>query len=287
MILSLSLSLFALPLLAQQKMDSLVLMNDLAALRSREMDGRVTGTPGSRQAQFYLMGRFTQSGLLGFDGNFEQPFFFSWQGRRIMGTNLIAYIPGSTDSLLCLSASYDGKDSLDNDPGKVAGICSLLSMAGYFTQHRPLHTLIIIAFDASAQFGAGWQAFIAGSPDLLKKTLLEIDLDNTLTGEDGKASSCTGSQSVSHWLEKLDANEILHQEICTDTIKQGIRQAFTQAHIPTLLIKEGKTAGFNPSSWYQFTNNLTRLVVRLDRLLAPGTRLPGEQRWIMPGSPAK
>ena len=86
--------LFALPALAQTSIDSAQLMTDVRTLSADKMEGRKTGTRGSRMAQFYILDRFKKIGISAYHDTYEYPFYFQEGDKKIMGTNLYGYIPG-------------------------------------------------------------------------------------------------------------------------------------------------------------------------------------------------
>ena len=68
---------------AGARVDAGRLMKDLQALSAPEMEGRLTGTPGSKRAQAYVLDQFKQLKLQPLNGSFEQKFSFtSTRGRR-------------------------------------------------------------------------------------------------------------------------------------------------------------------------------------------------------------
>src|SRR5687767_7692339 len=76
------------------------LVEDLETLSAPDMEGRLTGSPGSKRAQAYILGRFKELKLQPVGGAYEHPFSFT---RTRGGTqafpdavNLIATLPGTT-----------------------------------------------------------------------------------------------------------------------------------------------------------------------------------------------
>ncbi|WP_212000881.1 M28 family peptidase [Chitinophaga sp. HK235] len=179
--------LFAGPLLAQSTVDSSLLMNDVRTLSADKYEGRKTGTPGSRMAQFYIIDRFKQIGITPYNSTYEYPFYFQLGPKRIMGTNLFGYIQGQTDDVIVISAHYDhlgigrpnaAKDSIYNGADdNASGVGTILALAAYFKKNPPKHTLLFVAFDAEEQGLQGAKAFVQQPPVPLNKIILDINMD--------------------------------------------------------------------------------------------------------------
>ena len=59
-----------------------MLADDLRALADPAMEGRLTGSAGSRKAQAFILERFKALKLQPLNGSFEQKFSFTSVGRR-------------------------------------------------------------------------------------------------------------------------------------------------------------------------------------------------------------
>jgi len=171
-----------------QSIDSAQLISDIRTLSSDKYEGRMTGTRGNRQAQFYLMGRFKDAGLKAYHNTFEYPFYFSHDNRQIMGTNLFGYISGKSDKVIVITAHYDhlemirgaapGTDSIFNGADdNASGVGALLALMGYYKTHQPEHTLIFAALDGEEEGLQGAKAFVKQPPVPLSKIVLNINMD--------------------------------------------------------------------------------------------------------------
>ncbi|MGX5818162.1 M28 family peptidase [Chitinophaga lutea] len=168
------------------QLDSVQLMKDVKTLSDDKMEGRETGSRGNRMAQFYLLDRFKQIGLKQFVNTYEQPFYFSRKGKRIMGTNLYGYVKGRTDSFLVISAHYDhvgmrggsGPDSIYNGADdNASGVAVLLALAKYYAVHPPRYTLVFAAFDAEEMGLQGAKAFVAALPVPAGRIVANVNMD--------------------------------------------------------------------------------------------------------------
>ncbi|MFB6456017.1 M20/M25/M40 family metallo-hydrolase [Chitinophaga sp. Hz27] len=181
--------LFLVPAKAQVKVDSLQLMKDISTLSADTYQGRRVGTAGSRQAQFYIIRRFQEIGLSGFNNTYEYPFYFDFGGKNVMGTNLYGYIPGTAatagEEAYIISAHYDhlgiakdanGQDSIFNGADdNASGVGGLLAMAKYFKVHPPKHTIVFLATDAEEEGLRGALEFVKRPP--VKRILMDFNMD--------------------------------------------------------------------------------------------------------------
>jgi hypothetical protein len=173
---------------AQSLIDSTQLIQDIQTLSSDKYEGRMAGTRGSRQAQFYLIGRFKQIGLSAYHNTYEYPFYFSQGEKQIMGTNLFGYIQGKSDSTIVVTAHYDhlgirkgiaaDKDSIYNGADdNASGVGGLLALMAYYKKHQPEHTMIFVAFDGEEEGLQGAKAFVKQPPVSVTQMVLNINMD--------------------------------------------------------------------------------------------------------------
>lgn len=173
---------------ASAQIDSAQLMKDVQTLSADKMEGRKTGTKGNRMAQFYLLDRFKETSLQQFYNTYQQSFFFTSGGSRIMGTNLYGYIKGKVDSFVVISAHYDhvgtkkaqsaaGDSIFNGADDNASGVAGLLAMAKYFSANPPRYTLIFAAFDAEEMGLPGAKDFSARLPVPATRILMNINMD--------------------------------------------------------------------------------------------------------------
>jgi hypothetical protein len=171
---------------AQSPIDSALLIKDIQTLSSDKFEGRMAGTRGSRQAQFYLMGRFKEIGLSAYHNTYEYPFYFKQGEKQIMGTNLFGYIKGKSDAAIVVTAHYDhlgvkkgaAPDSIYNGADdNASGVGGLLALMAYYKKNQPEHTLIFVAFDGEEEGLQGAKAFVKQPPVPADRILLNINMD--------------------------------------------------------------------------------------------------------------
>ncbi len=171
---------------AQSPIDSTQLIKDIQTLSSDKYEGRMAGTRGSRQAQFYLMGRFKDAGLSAYHNTYEYPFYFKQGEKQIMGTNLFGYIKGRSDAAIVVTAHYDHlgikkgatPDSIYNGADdNASGTGGLLALMAYFKKNQPEHTLIFVAFDGEEEGLQGAKAFVKQPPVPVERIVLNINMD--------------------------------------------------------------------------------------------------------------
>jgi Zn-dependent M28 family amino/carboxypeptidase len=169
---------------AQSKLDTLQLLNDLKTLSADSMQGRKSCTAGSRNAQQYILAAFQKNNLRAFNGSFKQFFSFSTRNAKCdSAANLIGYIPGATSShALVLSAHYDHLGVIDGRiyhgaDDNASGVAALLAIMDYFNRHQPQHTLIFAVFDGEEVGLLGARAFVNNLPLAAPKIALNVNLD--------------------------------------------------------------------------------------------------------------
>ncbi len=174
-----------------------VLLSDLKALSSIDMEGRKTGTAGGLKARAYVVERFRAIGLKPAAAGYVQPFSFlhtSIRGLFLPGrpfrtsyrdaANVLGTVPGSAPQAdtLVISAHYDhlGRRGGDLYPGaddNASGVSALLSAATFFAANPPAHPMLFASFDAEELGLRGSKTFVASRPAGLSHIALNINLD--------------------------------------------------------------------------------------------------------------
>lgn len=177
----------------ERRLDSTVLINDLAWLSNPALTGRETGTPGNAAARTYILRRFDSLGLQKADTSRVQSFP---QGETT-GYNVISTIQGTKypEQYIVLSAHYDhlGKRGDDIYPGaddNASGTACLLAMAAYFRQHPPQHSFLFAAFDAEEKGLQGSNYFAEHPTVELKKIILNINMDMVSRNDQNEIYLC-------------------------------------------------------------------------------------------------
>lgn len=304
-------SFFFVNIQAQSTVDSLQLMLDVQKLSSDKMQGRKTGTKGNRLAQFYIENRFKEIGLKPLNNTYEQSFFFTDDGKKIMGTNLTGYIEGKTDSWIVISAHYDhlgiaknaeNGDSIYNGADdNASGIAGLLAIAAYFKENPPHHNLLFIAFDGEEEGLQGSKAFVAHADSLLKKIKLVINMDMISHSAKNELYACGTHQfpKLKPYLEsaakesqiKLLFGHDKPEDGHDNWVNQSDQGSFYAAGMPFIyfgvedhpdyhqLSDEFNT--IKPSFFYPAVETILQAVKNLDRYLGVELKIPPRSKWIM------
>ncbi|WP_161890798.1 M28 family peptidase [Pontibacter russatus] len=187
--------LLALPLLGMAQrptLDREQLLKDVEVLSADAMQGRQSGSEGSKKAQAYLLKRFRQVGLKPFGESYKQ--HFRIESKRLtveQATNLVGYIPGSSEKAIVVTAHYDHVGQRDGQiyngaDDNASGVSALLAAAAYFAQHKPTHTLIFAALDGEELGLQGAKAFLENPPVPLQHILLNVNMDMLSINDKGE-----------------------------------------------------------------------------------------------------
>lgn len=168
-----------------QKINKQELLENIKALSHDSLKGRKTGTVENRKAAGYISTKFEKIGLKSFNENYEYPFTFRTgrERKEATGYNLIGYIEGNKkDEYIIFSAHYDhlgvkGGRIYNGADDNASGISALLALAKYFSENKPDHSFIFVAFDAEEVGLEGAKAFVNYPPIDLGKIKLNINMD--------------------------------------------------------------------------------------------------------------
>lgn len=176
------------------RVDRDTLLRDLRTLANPALEGRRTGTEGSRSARTFIVEQFEAIGLkpAGDDG-YLQPFTFTPEPDKDAGgdpdvaeegVNVIGRIDGTMADArwLVVTAHYDHLGVRDGNvhPGaddNASGVAALLAAARHFVRHPPQHTMLFVALDAEELGLRGARAFVRSIPDVASRVALNINLD--------------------------------------------------------------------------------------------------------------
>ncbi|MEP6514327.1 MAG: M28 family peptidase [Parafilimonas sp.] len=172
------------------------LLNDVKYLSSDSMKGRKVGTPENHSAALFIAVRFKSLHLKSFSKDYLDSFTYTNRNnQQITGANVLAYLPGNTDSVIVISAHFDHlgvkKGEIYNGADdNASGTAGLLSMAAYFSKHKPHHTLLFAAFDAEEEGLMGSDAFVAHPPVSLQKIIVDLNMDMISHNDKGELYVC-------------------------------------------------------------------------------------------------
>lgn len=301
---------------AAQSVDSLQLMQDVKTLSADKMQGRKTGTPASREAQLYIIRRFEEIGLQKRFDTYEQSFFFPDHGRRIMGTNIMGYLPGKSSGWIVISAHYDhlgttthavnGDSVFNGADDNASGVAGLLAIARYFKQHPPNHHVLFVAFDAEEEGLQGSKAFVAQAGNLLKDVRLNINMDMISHSKAHELYACGTRQfpRLKPFIEKTGSNryaKILfgHDDPANSKdnwVNQSDQGSFYAAGIPFIYFGVEDHPDYHqlsdtfstitPDFFYGAVQLIISAAHNLDQYM--DVKVPPRSKWIMQsGRPSK
>ncbi|WP_286232443.1 M28 family peptidase [Thalassotalea sediminis] len=166
------------------------LLLDLQFLASNHTQGRFTGSHGSLVAQSYLIKKLRLAKIKPWSIHYKMPFEFSYKGSLLSGTNIVGHIPASvvSDSYIIITAHYDhigsSKHAVYNGADdNASGTAALLYLAKRLTKASLKHHVILLFTDAEEQRLKGAKAFSASFPNIIKQTILNINLDMLATSK--------------------------------------------------------------------------------------------------------
>jgi len=178
----------------ETRVDAARLMKDLEALAAPAMQGRLTGTAGSKRAQAYILEQFKQLKLQPFKGGFEQKFAFT---SRRGGTqefpdavNLFGMLPGTVerDRYVLVTAHYDHLGARDGAvyhgaDDNASGVAAMLAAARWFSARPPRVSLLFVAFDAEEQGLQGARYFVEHPPVPIERMSAVVNMDMVGRGD--------------------------------------------------------------------------------------------------------
>ena len=174
--------------------DSAGMLRDVFRLADDSMRGRRVGTPEDAKARDFIAARLDALGLDRVGPGRIQPFAVDTRQGRVTGFNVAGVIKGTTfpDQYIVVSAHFDhigavergsqcrpaGADSICNGADdNASGTAGLLTLAAYFTQEKPEHSLLFVAFDAEESGELGSNAWVAAPPVPLRQLLIDVNMD--------------------------------------------------------------------------------------------------------------
>ncbi len=164
--------------------DRNILLRDLQVLSADDMQGRQVDTAGGAKARAYIVDRFTAVGVEPIGGSYEMPFAFTTGTLERRGVNVVGRITGvrQGNRYIVVSAHYDhlgvrGGQVYNGADDNASGTAALISLARYFSTHKPQHSLILAAFDAEEAGLRGSRAFVANPPVPLSAIVVNVNVD--------------------------------------------------------------------------------------------------------------
>lgn len=160
------------------------------------MKGRKVGSPENHTAALFIAARFKSLHLKSYSKDYLDSFTYTNKNNQeITGANVLAYIPGDSDSVIVISAHFDHLGVINGEiyngaDDNASGTAGLLSIANYFSEHKPHHTLLFAAFDAEEESLKGSKAFVTNPPVDLNKIIVDLNMDMISHNDKGELYVC-------------------------------------------------------------------------------------------------
>jgi Peptidase family M28 len=183
---------------AQQLFNETALIDNLKYLSADALEGRKPETKGGTEAQAFIKTQFKQLGLQALGNDYELPFDF--EGReniKVNGINIAGWIKGTSrsDEYIVISAHYDHvgirNDKIYNGADdNASGVGALIALGEYFQKNKPVHSIILVAFDAEEMGLQGAKAFVKTPPIPIEKIRVNINMDMVARADDKALVAC-------------------------------------------------------------------------------------------------
>ena len=186
------------------KVDEKMLLYNLKVISHDSMQGRFFGTEGNYKTQRFIAKQFDSLGIEpAFSTGSIQKFPYTFTGKRrqrmypisnpnkdfsnvpdttVIGGNVVTMIKGKSEKTIVITGHLDhlgirGDKIYNGADDDASGAAALLSIANYFKNKSPKHTLIFAAVDAEEIGSLGCNYFIKNAPIDIKNIALNINMD--------------------------------------------------------------------------------------------------------------
>lgn len=181
-----------------------MLLHNLKALSHDSMQGRFFGTEGNVKAQKFIAKQFDSLGITpAFSTGYIQEYPYTFTGKirqrmypianasedlstipdtTVTGGNVVAMIKGKSDKAIVITGHFDHLGIQDGDifngaDDNASGAAALLSIAEYFKQKSPKHTLFFAAVDAEEIGSLGCEFLLNNFPTAVENIVLNVNMD--------------------------------------------------------------------------------------------------------------
>lgn len=206
--------------------DEAQLLHTVKVISADSMQGRFFGTAGNFKAQKYIAQQFDSIGILpAFPSGSIQKYEHTFTGAEkqkmypadalnivadttVTGGNVVTMLKGKTEKAIVITAHFD---HLGIKKGKIfngaddnaSGAAALLTIANYFKQNPPKHTLIFAAVDAEEIGSFGCAYLINHFPIPVKNIALNVNMD-MISHNDSKELYLSGLYHYPNLKKALD-----------------------------------------------------------------------------------
>lgn len=192
------------------------LLNDLRFLSSDLTKGRLTGSLGSAVARNYIIEQLQHIDIKPLEHVYQVPFQFSYKNELVQGSNIIGYLPALTTSerYIIISAHYDHigfstRGIYNGADDNASGVAVVLSLARTLKKLSRKHHIVLLFTDGEEQKLQGAKAFVKQFPNIIKNTVLNINIDMVATSRKTNRlymlSKNTNKTLPSHYITQFKA----------------------------------------------------------------------------------
>ena len=172
-------------------------LKDVEYLASDELQGRETGTPGNEMAQRYIENRFDSLGLKMFGNSYRQLFdqavITGASTDTVTAVNFVGYVEGTVNPgrYIVVTAHYDHLGSRDGSifngaDDNASGTGGMMAAAAWFSENKPVNSIMFIGFDAEEMGLAGARYFTENPPVPLDQIAINVNMDMISTNFDNE-----------------------------------------------------------------------------------------------------
>ncbi|MDU8884894.1 M28 family peptidase [Yeosuana sp. MJ-SS3] len=170
-----------------------ILLHNIKTISSDSFEGRRTGTLGAVKTKKYIINSFKSFDVKPLGKNYEQTFSFLDKGKYYHAVNVLGVIQGTTfpKSYVVISAHYDHEGIkrgviYNGADDNASGLSALFSLAEYFKNNPPKHSVILAAFDGEELGLKGSKHFVKNSIVPIKDIMINFNLDMISRSADNK-----------------------------------------------------------------------------------------------------
>ncbi len=186
------------------KVNEKMLLYNLRVISHDSMQGRFFGTEGNYKTQRFIAKQFDSLGIKpAFSSGSIQKYEYTFKGKFrqeiypisnpnedfsnvpdtiVTGGNVVTMIKGESEKAIVIAGHLDHLGVKDGEifngaDDDASGAAALLSIANYFKNKSPKHTLIFAAVDAEEIGSLGAEYLINNSPIPIENIVLNINMD--------------------------------------------------------------------------------------------------------------
>lgn len=186
------------------KVDEEMLLYNLKVISHDSMQGRFFGTEGNYKTQRFIAKQFDSLGIepafssgsiqnypYTFKGKFRQEYypisnpaedFSNVPDTTVTGGNVLAMIKGESEKAIVITGHLDHLGVISGEifngaDDDASGTAALLTIANYFKNKSPKHTLIFAAVDAEEIGSLGCEYLLNNFPIALENIVLNVNMD--------------------------------------------------------------------------------------------------------------